>query len=71
VLYKGDIKQDDTNIIVGLQRLKVLKLNGLSKISDHPLSKLVEMADGLSHLEVARCEALTGNAMKILLTKNL
>lgn len=48
----------------------MLKLNGLSKISDHPLSKLVEMAEGMSHLEVARCEALTGNAMKILLTKN-
>lgn len=55
--------------MVGLRRLKVLKLNGLTKITDHPLSKIVDAAENLSHLEVARCEGLTGNAMKILLLK--
>ena len=69
MLYKGDIRQDEQNIVIGLRRLKVLKLNGLSKITDHPLSKIVETSEYLEHLEVARCEALTGNAMKILIQK--
>ena len=55
--------------MIGLRRLKVLKLNGLAKISDHPLSKVVETSEYLEHLEVARCEGLTGNAMKILIQK--
>jgi len=41
-LPKGEIRNEETrsNEVVGLQKLRILKLSGLSKISDHPLLKL-------------------------------
>ena len=45
--------------MIGLQKLTILKLNGLIKMSDHPLIKLCTSSHTLEHLELTKCEALT------------
>jgi hypothetical protein len=59
ILPKGDAKFEDQTVVVGLKRLRIIRLNGLSKITDHPLLKLCEQAPDLEQLEVSRCETLT------------
>lgn len=45
--------------LVGLHRLRVLKLGGIVKMSDHSLMKLVHTSRVLEHLELSKCELLT------------
>ena len=42
-----------------MQKLRILKLSGLNKITDHPLLKLTQSSRVLEHLEVCKCELLT------------
>ncbi len=43
----------------GLPHLRILKLSGLSKITDHPLIKLAQTSKVLEHLEICKCELIT------------
>lgn len=45
--------------LIGLPNLRILKLSGLSKITDHPLLKLTQTSKVLEHLELCKCELLT------------
>lgn len=47
--------------------MKVLKLNGLNKISDHPLLKICTSSNVLEHLELARCEAITEYSIDMIM----
>jgi hypothetical protein len=42
-----------------LPHLRILKISGLSKITDHPLIKLTQTSKVLEHLEICKCELLT------------
>lgn len=42
-----------------MKNLRIIKLNGLSKMSDHSLSKLAASSEVLEHLELTRCESLS------------
>ena len=55
-LSKGDIKiEGGGSQVIGLQKLTILKLNGLIKMSDHPLIKLCTSSHTLEHLELTMC----------------
>ena len=60
-LPKGERRNEETrsNELIGLPKLRILKLSGLNKISDHPLLKLTQTSKVLEHLEVCKCELLT------------
>ena len=60
-LPKGETKdeQGKTLEVIGLPRLRVLKLNGLVKTTDHSLLKLCQTSRVLEHLELTRCELIT------------
>lgn len=45
--------------VIGLPKLRILKLGGLPKITDHPLLKLTQSSRVLEHLELANCALLT------------
>lgn len=59
LLPKGSVKQEEATVVVGLKKLKYIKLNGLVKITDHPLMKLCEQAPELESLEISKCEGIT------------
>lgn len=69
LLAKGEIKQEGgaPSIIVGLQKLRILKLNGLVKISDHQLLKVCLSSHVLEHLELTKCENLTEYSIDMLI----
>lgn len=58
LLPKGEIKDSHgkTVEVVGLQKLRLIKLNGLVKITDHSLMKFTATTKVLEHLELTRCE---------------
>ena len=58
---KGEIKNEETRNmeLIGLPNLRILKLSGLFKITDHPLIKLTQTSKVLEHLELCKCELLT------------
>lgn len=60
-LPKGEVKNEELRVmeVVGLQRLRILKLGGLPKITDHPLLKLSQTSRVLEHLELTNCALLT------------
>ena len=59
-LSKGEIKGPDNKPqIVGLQTLRILKLSGLVKLSDHSLQKLCSTSTVMEHLEITKCEGIT------------
>jgi hypothetical protein len=61
LLPKGEVKNEETKAVevVGLPKLRVLKLGGLVKMTDHSIMKLMHTSKVLEHLELSRCEALT------------
>ena len=50
---------DAPPITIGLQLVRVAKLNGLSKISNNSLINFCKGLPYLEHLELARCESIT------------
>lgn len=59
-LPKGDVKNEQGHSqVIGLAKLKVAKLSGLTKLGDHTLMKIVNSSACLEHLELTKCEALT------------
>ena len=42
-----------------MPHLRILKLSGLGKITDHPLIKLTQTSKVLEHLEICKCELVT------------
>jgi hypothetical protein len=61
LLPKGEVKNEELRImeVIGLPRLRILKLSGLVKITDHPLLKLSQTSKVLEHLELTNCALLT------------
>lgn len=60
LLPKGESKNDEGRMeVVGLPKLRVLKLSGLDKMSDHALMKLVHSSKSLEHLELTKCGIIT------------
>lgn len=60
LLSKGDVKDEKGHsTLVGLQKLKILKLSGLPKLTDHTLLKLVSISQVMEHIELTKCEGLT------------
>jgi len=61
LLPKGEIKNEElrTVEVIGLPNLRVAKLGGLVKMTDHGLMKLTQTSKVLEHLEVTKCELLT------------
>lgn len=61
ILPKGETKDENgkTLEVIGLPRLRVLKLNGLVKTTDHSLLKLCQTSRVLEHIELTKCELLT------------
>ena len=45
--------------VIGLQNLRIVKLNGLSKITNNSLIALCKGLQFLEHLELARCDSIT------------
>jgi len=48
----------------------MVKLNGLLKMSDHPLIKLCHAAPQLEHLELTKCEAITEYSIDNIIRNN-
>jgi len=61
ILPKGELKNEETRSseLIGLPKLKVIKLGGLVKITDHAVMKLVATSKHIEHIELTKCEALT------------
>ena len=60
LLTKGDVKDEKGHsTFVGLQKLRILKLSGLSKMTDHTLLKIVNTSHAVEHIELTKCEGLT------------
>lgn len=60
-LVKGERRNEELRIneVIGLPRLRVLKLGGISKMTDTPAIKLAQTSKVLEHLELTKCELLT------------
>ena len=69
VLPKGEVKDEfgKTLEVVGLPKLKVLKLNGIVKASDHNVLKLCQTSRVLEHIELTRCELMTEYSVDLLI----
>ena len=61
LLPKGEVKNEELRVmeLIGLPKLKILKLGGLIKITDHPLLKLSQTSRVLQQMELANCALLT------------
>jgi hypothetical protein len=61
LLPKGEMKNEELRVmeLIGLPKLRILKLGGMVKISDHPLLKLAQTSRVLEHLELTNCALLT------------
>lgn len=61
LLPKGEMKNEELRVmeLIGLPKLRILKLGGMIKISDHPLLKLAQTSRVLEHLELTNCALLT------------
>jgi len=61
LLPKGEVKNEELRVmeVIGLPRLRILKLAGLVKITDHPLLKLAQTSKVLEHIELTNCALLT------------
>jgi hypothetical protein len=60
LLSKGDVKlEGGLSQVIGLKKLRILKLSGLAKVSDHPLLKLCTSSMVLEHVELTKCEGVT------------
>lgn len=71
-LPKGEIKDDHgkTLEVIGLPRLRVLKLCGITKVTDHSLMKLCQTTRVLEHLELTKCELITEYSIDAILKGN-
>lgn len=72
LLPRGELKDHHgkTIEVVGLQKLRLAKLNGLIKITDHSVIKLAATSKVLEHLELTRCELLTEYAIESVIKQN-
>jgi hypothetical protein len=61
MLPKGEIKDEHGKVVevVGLPKLRLIKLNGLVKVTDHSIMKLFPTTKVLEHFELTKCELLT------------
>jgi hypothetical protein len=61
LLPKGEVRNEElrTMELVGLPKLRTLKLGGMIKITDHPLLKLSQTSRVLEHVELTNCALLT------------
>lgn len=50
---------DDKPTVIGLQHLKILKLNKLDLINDSSLIRLLKASEKVTHLEISNCINLT------------
>ena len=58
-LASGSIPGEERPIVVGLKKLKILKLNSLDLINDGSLIRLIKMSDEITHLEISTCSNLS------------
>jgi len=60
-LPKGEVKNEELRVmeLIGLHKLRILKLGGLFKITDHPILKLTATSRVLETLELTNCALLT------------
>lgn len=72
LLPKGELKDHHgkTIEVVGLQKLRLAKLNGLTKLTDHSVIKLAATSKVLEHLELTKCEQLTEYAIDSIIKQN-
>ena len=72
-LPKGEIKDHHGKVVevVGLQHLRIVKLCGLAKLTDHSVIKLCASSKVLEHLELTKCELLTEYSIDNILKQNL
>ena len=66
-LPRGDVLVENKPQIVGLQKLRILKLNGLTKVSDHSLIKLCAASHVIEHIELTKCEGLTDYSIDMVI----
>ena len=69
LLPKGEVKNEELRVmeVIGLHKLKILKLGGLVKVTDHPLLKLTQTSHVLEHLELTNCALLTEYSIENLI----
>ena len=69
LLHKGEIKGEEGQPpqVIGLQSLRILKLNGLVKIQNNGIIALCKCSQFLEHLELTRCEAITEFAVNTII----
>jgi hypothetical protein len=53
--------------LIGLPKLRVIKLSGLVKLGDHTLMKLTSTSKVIEHLELTKCELLTEYSLENIL----
>lgn len=58
-LASGSIIVEEKPVVIGLKKLKILKLNSLDMINDGSLVRLLKLSDSVTHLEVSSCTGLT------------
>ena len=71
-LPKGELKDHNGKVIevVGLPNLRLLKLGGINKMTDHSLMKLCNTSKVLEHLELTKCELLTEYSIDGIIKQN-
>ena len=72
-LPRGEMKNEEGRVLdmIGLPKLKVLKLGGMNKITDHSLIKLVHTSKVIEHLELTKCDLITEYSIDNLLKTSL
>ena len=68
-LPKGEVRNEElrVNEVIGLPKLRIVKLGGLQKVTDHPVLKLAQTSKVLEHLELTKCELLTEYSIENLI----
>lgn len=71
-LPKGEIKDSFGKVVevVGLPNLRLLKLGGINKMTDHSIMKLCHTSKVLEHLELTKCELLTEYSIEGIIKQN-
>lgn len=72
VLPRGELKDHHGKVIevVGLPKLRLVKLCSLSKLTDHSVMKLALTTKVLEHFELTRCELLTEYSIEAIIKGN-